>query len=81
MYCPKQSKFLPQTSHPLSYAIPWGELVMPNKKTGSETSKDMASLGSKALRKPETVTRKEIRKLGGAVLGQREGPTVPVKKK
>jgi hypothetical protein len=54
---------------------------MPNKKTGSETSKKMASLGSKAMRKPETVTRKEIRQLGGAVVGQREGPTVPAKPK
>lgn len=53
---------------------------MPNKKTGSETSKKMASLGSKAMRKPSTLTNKEIKQLGGAVLGQREGPTVPVKR-
>jgi hypothetical protein len=53
---------------------------MPNKKTGSETSKKMASLGSKALRKPETVTRKEVQKLGGAVLANREPPTVPARR-
>lgn len=52
---------------------------MPNKKTGSETSKKMASLASKAVRKPSTLTTKQIRQLGGSVLGQREGPTIPLK--
>lgn len=57
-----------------------GELrVMPNKKTGSETSAKMATLASKAMRKPSTLTTKQIKQLGGAVLGQREPPTVPLK--
>lgn len=52
---------------------------MPNKKTGSETSPKMASLASKAVRKPSTLTTTEVRKLGGSVLGQYEPPTVPAK--
>jgi hypothetical protein len=49
------------------------------RKTGRESSQKMASLGSQALRKPETVTQKEVQQLGGSVLANREPPTVPAK--
>jgi len=52
---------------------------MPSKKTGSESSTNLASLASKAIRKPGSLTNKEIQKLGGSVLGQKEPPTIPLK--
>lgn len=52
---------------------------MPNKKSGSETSPKMASLASKAIQKPGSLTKREIQQLGGSVLGQFEPPTVPAK--
>jgi hypothetical protein len=53
---------------------------MVTRKTGRESSKGLASLGSRALRKPETITRKEVQRLGGGVLANTEPPTVPAKR-
>ena len=50
------------------------------RTTGREVTPEMASLASKAIRKPETLTLKEIRQVGGAALANREPPTVPAKK-
>jgi hypothetical protein len=51
---------------------------MQARKTGSETSARLASLAGRALRHPTTLTAHEIQELAGAVLEQREPPTVPV---
>jgi hypothetical protein len=51
---------------------------MVTRKTGSETSPRLASLASRALRSPNSLTAAEIQELAGSVLGQREGPTVPM---
>lgn len=51
------------------------------RKTGSESSKRTASLASKGVKNPASLTLKEIQALAGAVLVQHEAPTVPVKKK
>jgi hypothetical protein len=50
------------------------------RKTGREVTPAMASLASKAIRKPETLTLKQIRQVGGAALANVEPPTVPAKK-
>lgn len=49
------------------------------RKTGSETSKEIASLAGKALKDPKSITPKQIQKLAGSVLDQREPPTIPLK--
>ena len=47
------------------------------RKTGVETSKKIATLASKGLRAPSTLTTKQIKQLAGAALANRQGPTVP----
>lgn len=49
------------------------------RKTGVETSKKIATLASKGLRAPSTLTTKQIKQLAGAALANRQGPTVPKK--
>ena len=50
------------------------------RKTGVETSKTIASLASKALKKPSSMNAKQIRQIAGAALANRQGPTVPVRR-
>ena len=46
-----------------------GEInIMPKKESGNK----MSTLGSKAMRTPGKITRKEIQRLGGSVVGQDE---------
>ena len=49
------------------------------RKTGSETSEPIASLVSRGLQHPETLTLEEIRRVCASALVQRELPTVPVR--
>jgi hypothetical protein len=49
------------------------------RKTGSESSARLASLASRAMTNPASLTLAEIRELGGSVLGQREPPTIPIR--
>jgi len=51
------------------------------RKTGVETSKRVASIASKGVRAPSTLTTKEIQIIAGAALSNRQGPTVPVKRR
>ena len=44
------------------------EIIMPRKETGNTMSK----LAARALKKPEEITKKQIQKLAGSVLGQDE---------
>jgi hypothetical protein len=59
-----------------------GELtIMAARKTGVETSKRVASVASKGLRAPSTLTTKEIKEVSAAALANRQGPTIPKPKK
>lgn len=49
------------------------------RKTGSETSSRIATLGSRAMNDPASLTLAEIRELGASTLVQREPPTIPIK--
>jgi hypothetical protein len=51
------------------------------RKTGVETSAKIASLASRALKTPSKMTAAEVRKIAGAALANRQGPTVPVKRR
>ena len=53
---------------------------MAPRKTGVETSKKVASVASKGLKDPGSLTKKEIQIVSGAALANVQGPTVPVKK-
>ena len=54
--------------------------IMAARKTGVETSKRIASVASKGLRAPSTLTTKQIKQVSAAALANRQGPTVPKKK-
>ncbi len=54
---------------------------MAARKTGVETSKRVASVASKGLRAPSTLTTKEIKEVSAAALANRQGPTIPKPKK
>ena len=51
------------------------------RTTGVETSKTVASVASKGLKDPGSLTKKEIQIVSGAALANTQGPTVPVKPK
>ena len=53
---------------------------MAARKTGVETSKKVASIASKGLRAPSTLTTKQIKQVSAAALANRQGPTMPVKR-
>jgi hypothetical protein len=48
------------------------------RKTGSETSESIASIASRGLRYPESLTLEEIKKVCASALEQRESPTIPI---
>ena len=52
---------------------------MVTRNTGAESSPRLASLASRAMNKPESLTLDEIQELGGSVLRQFEPPTVPIR--
>jgi hypothetical protein len=54
---------------------------MAPRKAGVETSKRVASVASKGLKDPASLTNKEIQEVSAAALANRQGPTVPKKSK
>jgi len=54
---------------------------MAARKTGVETSKAIATLASQALKTPSKMTAAQIRRIAGAALANRQGPTVPARAK
>ena len=51
------------------------------RQTGVETSKQVASVASKGLKDPGSLTNKQIQQVSAAALANRQGPTVPAKPK
>jgi hypothetical protein len=54
---------------------------MAARKTGVETSKKVASVASKGLKDPGSLTNKQIQQVSAAALANKQGPTVPAKNK
>ncbi len=50
--------------------VPKAPVTKPVAKNTKQTSDDIASIGSKAMKKPESLTLKEIKKLGASVVSQ-----------
>jgi hypothetical protein len=53
---------------------------MAERKTGVETSKPIATVASRGLRNPGSLTNKQIQQVSAAALANRQGPTVPKRK-